>query len=115
MSLPLSTTYSHLHDSAVQFDASKHVYTVNGCSDYTSVTTWVGSLFPSFDPELVITKMMAFHDSIENTNAVLDGVLESTVYSVINSGLQEIGLGIKTPEQVASATQEAMDAQISTN
>ena len=59
MCLPLSTTYSHLHDSAVQFDASKHVYTVNGCSDYTSVTTWVGSLFPSFDPELVITKMMA--------------------------------------------------------
>ena len=59
MSLPLSTTYSHLHDSAVQFDAANHVYTVNGCSDYTSVTTWVDSLFPSFDPDLVITKMMA--------------------------------------------------------
>ncbi len=58
-SLPLSTTYSHPRDSAIQFDASKHVYTVKGRSDYTSVTTWVGSLFPSFDPDLVITKMMA--------------------------------------------------------
>ena len=57
--LPLSTTYSHLHDSDLRFDAAKHVYTVKGCSGYTSVTTWVGSLFPSFDPDLVITKMMA--------------------------------------------------------
>ena len=58
-SLPLSTTYSHPRDSAIQFDASKHVYTINGSPGYTSVTTWVGSLFPSFDPDLVITKMMA--------------------------------------------------------
>ena len=56
---PLSTTYSHLRDADIQFDESIHIYTVKGCSSYTSATTWVGSLFPSFDSDLVITKMMA--------------------------------------------------------
>ena len=58
-SLPLSTTYSHPHDSVIQFNAFNHVYTVKGRPGYTSVTTWVNSLFPSFDSDLVITKMMA--------------------------------------------------------
>ena len=56
---PLSSTYSHPRDLAIQFDAAKHVYTVQRRSGYTSVTTWIHSLFPSFDPDLVITKMMA--------------------------------------------------------
>lgn len=40
---------------------------------------------------------------------VIDGVLHSDVYGVINTGLQEIGLGTKTPRQVAADTQKAWD------
>ena len=41
---------------------------------------------------------------------VLDNVLEASVYLPINVGLQEIGLGLATPEQVAANTQKAYDA-----
>jgi raffinose/stachyose/melibiose transport system substrate-binding protein len=41
---------------------------------------------------------------------VLDNVLEATVYLPINVGLQEIGLGLATPEQVAAKVQKAYDA-----
>ena len=57
--LSLSTIYLHPRDAAIRFNAPNHVYTVEGHSGYTSVTKWVGSLFPSFDSDLVITKMMA--------------------------------------------------------
>ena len=41
---------------------------------------------------------------------VLDNVLEASVYLPINVGLQEIGLGLATPEQVAARVQKAYDA-----
>ena len=41
---------------------------------------------------------------------VLDNVLEAAVYLPINVGLQEIGLGLATPEQVAAKVQKAYDA-----
>lgn len=41
---------------------------------------------------------------------VLDNVLGASVYLPINVGLQEIGLGLATPEQVAANTQKAYDA-----
>ena len=41
---------------------------------------------------------------------VLDNVLEATVYLPINVGLQEIGLGLAAPEQVAAKVQKAYDA-----
>jgi len=44
------------------------------------------------------------------TTPVVDAVLHSDVFNVINQGLQEIGLGKATPQQVAAATQKAYDA-----
>jgi raffinose/stachyose/melibiose transport system substrate-binding protein len=41
---------------------------------------------------------------------VVDAVFHSDVFNVINDGLQEIGLGSRTPQQVAEATQRAFDA-----
>jgi len=40
---------------------------------------------------------------------VIDAVFHSDVFNVINDGLQEIGLGSRTPQQVAEATQRAFD------
>jgi raffinose/stachyose/melibiose transport system substrate-binding protein len=41
---------------------------------------------------------------------VIDAVFHSDVYTPINDGLQEIGLGSKTPQQVAADTQKVFDA-----
>jgi raffinose/stachyose/melibiose transport system substrate-binding protein len=41
---------------------------------------------------------------------VIDGVFHSDVFNPLNDGLQEIGLGTKTPKQVASDIQKAFDA-----
>ncbi len=40
---------------------------------------------------------------------VLDGVLDPKVFTPLNVGLQEIGLGKTTPDQVAAAVQKAFD------
>lgn len=41
---------------------------------------------------------------------VLDNVLHAQVYGPLNVGLQEIGLGISTPEQVAAKVQKALES-----
>ena len=46
----------------------------------------------------------------DKATVVIDGVFEGPVYTPLNDGLQAIGLGIQTPEDVAKATQEAFDA-----
>lgn len=61
------------------------------------------------------TQMMPkYYQSIAKTCYVLDGVLDPGVNDWINNGLQEIGLGAKTPAQVAAALQKAMDAWLKT-
>ncbi len=54
----LSTLHPLPRDSEIRFDVENHIYTVKGDSNYTSVTTWVHALFPKFDADAVITKMM---------------------------------------------------------
>ncbi|GMO59798.1 MAG: extracellular solute-binding protein [Treponemataceae bacterium] len=41
---------------------------------------------------------------------VIDGVFAGDVYTPLNDGMQEIGLGTKTPEQVAESVQKAYEA-----
>ncbi|MDR1985701.1 MAG: extracellular solute-binding protein [Treponema sp.] len=43
------------------------------------------------------------------TTAVIDGVFHSDVFNPLNDGLQELGLGSKTPDQVARDVQQAFD------
>ena len=49
----------HERDSHIHFDEGPHIYTIDGDSDYMSVTTWNHSHFPHFDADKIITKMMA--------------------------------------------------------
>jgi raffinose/stachyose/melibiose transport system substrate-binding protein len=44
------------------------------------------------------------------TTPVIDGSFHSDVFNPLNDGLQELGLGSKTPEQVAQSVQQAYDA-----
>ena len=48
----------HSKDHDIQFKDEGHIYTVKGCSDYTSVTTWIHSLFEEFDADKIIDNMM---------------------------------------------------------
>jgi len=61
------------------------------------------------------TQMMPkYYASIAKTCYVIDGVLDPGVNDWVNNGLQEIGLGAKTPAQVAADLQKAMDAWLKT-
>lgn len=46
----------------------------------------------------------------DKTTVVIDGSFEGPVYTPLNDGLQAIGLGSQTPEEVAKITQEAFEA-----
>ena len=45
----LANKYPHERDSHIHFDEGPHIYTIDGDSDYMSVTTWNHSHFEKFD------------------------------------------------------------------
>ena len=47
----------HPRDAHIEFDEPTHVYTIDGDSNYKSVTTWIHEFFPHFDADLIISKM----------------------------------------------------------
>jgi ATP-dependent exoDNAse (exonuclease V) beta subunit len=49
----------HPRDDHIQFDEPTHTYTIDGSSDYVSVTTWNHSHFKNFDADKVIDNMMS--------------------------------------------------------
>jgi ATP-dependent exoDNAse (exonuclease V) beta subunit len=48
----------HERDSHISFEEGPHIYTIDGDSDYMSVTTWNHSHFEPFDADKIIAKMM---------------------------------------------------------
>ena len=48
----------HERDDHISFDEGPHIYTIDGDSDYKSVTTWNHSHFPHFNSDKIITNMM---------------------------------------------------------
>lgn len=56
----LSLINAHDRDANIEFEETSHKYTilVDPESKYTSVTTWIHSMFPSFNAALVIKQMM---------------------------------------------------------
>ncbi|NLJ79990.1 MAG: extracellular solute-binding protein [Firmicutes bacterium] len=54
-------------------------------------------------------RIFNFYNLIEADTYILDDFFEADVFMPINIGLQEIGLGLATPAEVAEATQEAFD------
>ena len=53
----LSKKNAHERDSHITFDEGPHIYTIDGDSDYTSVTSWNHSHFPKFNADLIIEKI----------------------------------------------------------
>lgn len=54
----LTLKNAHERDSHITFDEGPHIYTVNGDSSFTSVTTWVHSHFGHFDADEIIDKIL---------------------------------------------------------
>jgi raffinose/stachyose/melibiose transport system substrate-binding protein len=50
------------------------------------------------------------YKSFDTATAVIDGAFASEVYTPINDGLQAIGMGTRTPREVAEAAQAALEA-----
>ena len=48
----------HGRDINITFEEEGHKYTINGETNYTSVTTWLKKFFYPFNDELIITNMM---------------------------------------------------------
>lgn len=48
----------HSRDINTNLDEKTHIYNINGETDYTSMTTFIHSLFEKFDNDKIITNMM---------------------------------------------------------
>ena len=54
----LAEKFPHERDEHIQFDEGPHIYTIDGDSNYMSVTTWNHSHFPHFNADKIIGNMM---------------------------------------------------------
>lgn len=59
--------------------------------------------------EPLAVKLPGYYKSVAKTTYVLDGALDPTVFNPLNDGLQAIGLGAQTADQVAAIMQKAQD------
>ncbi|NLM39800.1 MAG: extracellular solute-binding protein [Firmicutes bacterium] len=59
--------------------------------------------------EPLVQERLAFYGKVDVGTYVLDNVLAGDVYGPLNVGLQEIGLGLATPAEVAQRVQDAFD------
>ena len=59
MNLPdfLENENKHERDTHITFDEGPHIYTIDGDSSFTSVTTWNHSHFPHFNADKIIDRM----------------------------------------------------------
>jgi len=55
----LAIKNKHPMDSRIQFEESTHIYTIDGDTSFTSVTTFVHHQFPAFHAEEVIKSLLA--------------------------------------------------------
>ena len=62
----LENLNKHERDSHISFEEGPHIYTIDGDSDYKSVTTWNHSHFPHFNADKIIQNMMKSQKWTEN-------------------------------------------------
>jgi ATP-dependent exoDNAse (exonuclease V) beta subunit len=55
--MKLQQLNKHPRDDNITFEESTHTYTINGDSNYKSVTTWIHSFFPNFEADVIIQKI----------------------------------------------------------
>lgn len=101
----------------IKFLQGEYVQTyrlTTGASFPSNIKIDVAKVIKDNDLEPLVGKRAEFYTKYA-TSPVIDGVLHSDVYNIINVGLQEIGLGSKKPAQVASETQKAWETWKASN
>jgi ABC-type sugar transport system, periplasmic component len=95
----------------IKFLEGEYVQTyrlTTGASFPSNLKVDVAKVIKDNNLEPFVEKRAEFYKAYA-TSPVIDGVLHSDVFNVINTGLQEIGLGSKTPAQVANEVQKAWE------
>jgi len=69
----------------------------------------LSSVFGESPDPIIEERVYNFYNRTGESTYILDSFFEADIFMPINIGLQEIGLGLDTPEGVAQATQEAFD------
>ncbi len=80
-----------------------------GASFPSNLNVDVAKVVKEANLEPFVAKRAAYYEKYNTITPVIDGVLAGDVYNVINTGLQEIGLGKKSPAQVGKDVQKAWD------
>lgn len=62
----------HPRDAYLEFEPLSHTYTVCGDGGYTSVTTWIHSMFPRFDSERVARRKLGSRAKECDVKALVD-------------------------------------------
>ncbi|HKL59593.1 MAG TPA: extracellular solute-binding protein [Sphaerochaeta sp.] len=86
-----------------------------GASFPSNLKVDVAKVVKEANLEPFVAKRAAYYEKYNTITPVIDGVLAGEVYNVINTGLQEIGLGKKSPAQVGQAVQKAWETWKASN
>ena len=77
--MKLARDNHHPFDDRISFDEPTHVYTIDGDSNYTSVTTFLHHQFPSFNPSATATNLLipVYANGRPNKNAYRAKAIEN--------------------------------------
>ncbi len=81
-----------------------------GASFPSNLNVDVDKVVKEANLEPFVAKRAAYYEKYNTITPVVDGVLAGDVNNAVNIGLQEIGLGKKSPAQVGQAVQKAWDS-----
>ena len=82
----LKNNNPHVKDADIIFKDEGHIYTVKGKKGYTSVTTWIHSLFEKFDADTIIDNMKKSSRWSENK---YNGMTKSQIKSLWDKNRDE--------------------------
>jgi raffinose/stachyose/melibiose transport system substrate-binding protein len=102
--------------TGAKLEAAKKLVEWYYSKDFQTMKLETGAFIPTrkdatstkVDPLTV--KLTAYYASVVKPTYVLDGSLDPSVFNILNDGLQAIGVGAKTPADVAADMQKAQDA-----
>ncbi|MDR1175383.1 MAG: extracellular solute-binding protein [Treponema sp.] len=95
---------------AIKWLTGKEVQTVMLKLGRISAPTRIDVDTGSIDVEPLLKQIMNLSSQYDTMTGVIDNIFHADVWTPINDGLEEIGIGSRTPEQVAQTVQNAFDA-----
>ena len=98
----------------VKYLSSKEIQTWQMSTGGISVPNRIDIDIDALGLEPIQIKMMNLADNYDISTVVIDGAFDASVFTPLNDGLQAIGMGTATPEEVAEIVQAALEAWLAT-